>query len=360
MAAANEKDRGITTRHFRADDDRRILALFQKVFGNSRSWQEWEWKFPKHCLKHVYIRIAEDSRSQELIGQYALIPVKVQVESAVVQAALSLDTMVDERFRGRGLFTRLADELYSSPECSAVGVLIGFPNGSSFPGFVKRLKWKHVGDFEVLIRPLRFSETLFRLGFAWGRWPIIRQLLELAGLVFKTIFRIPRGRSAAFSSIVPVKEFDRSFDSFFQRLVKVQGGCRVQKDHRYMNWRYVEPTHIKYEIFAMKDEDRPGEFSGYLVLSRVQGRGAIVDLLSLSEEASLSLVGFAVSRFREQGMAYCLTWANPAQSFKGILRRHGFLKAKSTPFIVRDLGDHGRGLKDLASWRLMPGDNDTY
>ncbi len=360
MSAANEKDRGITSRHFKPSDGQRIMALFQKVFGNSRTGEEWEWKFPKHCLSDVYIRIAEDSGTQELIGQYALIPVNVQVDQAVVHAALSLDTMVDERFRGRGLFTRLAEELYSSPECSKVGILIGFPNPSSYPGFIRRLKWEHIGDFDLMLRPLVFSETLSSLGFRWAAWPVVRQTLAAAGWVFGLIFRVDQGRSADFADIVPVKEFDQTFDSFFQRLVQSQPGCRIHKDHRYMNWRYIEPVHVKYEVFAMKDAGVPGGVCGYLVLSQSKARGVVVDLLSLSEEASSTLIRFAVSRFREQGAAYCLTWANPARKFKGILKRQGFLKAKSTPFIVRDLSGRGAAIKSAASWCLMPGDNDTF
>jgi GNAT superfamily N-acetyltransferase len=78
-----------------------------------------------------------------------------------VVATLSLDTMVHPDFRGQGMFTKLAEDLYGRIANDGMPIVYGFPNAQSHGGFVKYLKWVDlVEPLPIFVRPLKFSHPI--------------------------------------------------------------------------------------------------------------------------------------------------------------------------------------------------------
>ena len=61
------------------------------------------------------------------------------------RAAQSGATMTRVKYRGRGLFTTLANRCYEACKEEGIEYVFGFPNENSYPGFVK-LRWKWHGN----------------------------------------------------------------------------------------------------------------------------------------------------------------------------------------------------------------------
>lgn len=125
-------------------DEKQILELFKVVFKKEMSFDYWHWRFIKNPLKKIQIKLMFDSNNT-LIGHYAVSPQVLYVNGEKKQAALSMTTMTHPDHAGKGIFTKLASELYNNySEAQELSVVYGFPNANSYYGFIHKLGWKDV------------------------------------------------------------------------------------------------------------------------------------------------------------------------------------------------------------------------
>ncbi|WP_076879742.1 GNAT family N-acetyltransferase [Bordetella sp. H567] len=95
--------------------------------------------------------ISSDYReAEELLGHYTILPQRWYFGSETKYLALSLNTAVHERARGKGMFTRLAEESYAAAATMGVQAVIGVANANSTPGFLRRLKFKLIDPLPVV------------------------------------------------------------------------------------------------------------------------------------------------------------------------------------------------------------------
>lgn len=93
-----------------------------------------------------YLAYSDD---KEPAAYYGVFAAKLRINAQEIQGAQSGDTATHSRHRGKGLFTDLAKATYELAASEGVKVIFGFPNKNSYPGFVKKLNWKHTHDIEV-------------------------------------------------------------------------------------------------------------------------------------------------------------------------------------------------------------------
>jgi GNAT superfamily N-acetyltransferase len=84
-------------------------------------------------------------------GHYALVPVALSSDGSEVPGALSLNTAVDERARGGGVFVRLASDAIELAEQRGVRMVVGVANANSTPGFVRRLSFELLGPLPATV-----------------------------------------------------------------------------------------------------------------------------------------------------------------------------------------------------------------
>jgi GNAT superfamily N-acetyltransferase len=86
-----------------------------------------------------------------LAGHYAVIPIRARLCGEVVRGALSVNTAVHPDHRGKGLFTRLAEQTYELARERGVGHVIGVANAASTHGFVRSLRFQTLGPLEACV-----------------------------------------------------------------------------------------------------------------------------------------------------------------------------------------------------------------
>ncbi len=84
-------------------------------------------------------------------GHYALVPLTLTDAAGRYPGALSLNTAVDERARGGGVFVRLATEAIEEARRRGVRMIVGVANANSTPGFVRRLSFELVGPLPATV-----------------------------------------------------------------------------------------------------------------------------------------------------------------------------------------------------------------
>src|SRR5689334_7805417 len=124
------------------------LANFLKEeypFGEPANVHFLDWEYLRNPFGPAIITVAKDG-NQHLASQYALLPIQVRINDKKTNGSLSLNTLTGAKHRGKGLFLETAEASFRYCHDEDIYFTIGIPNRNSYPGFIKRLGFKHVGN----------------------------------------------------------------------------------------------------------------------------------------------------------------------------------------------------------------------
>ena len=215
----------------RPEDEGAIGALFAECFHADRDLAHWRWEYRQgpYGPAPVSVGVAADGR---LVSHYAGYPVRLVRdlgdEPRTMMAFQIGDTMTapDVRKIGRGptsLLARTVAHFYARNCAGRVAFNYGFNRGN-----IQRFSVLFVGahvDEAVPFRVLALSDApLPPSGLALSR---------LAG------YRVER-----------VTAFDRRWDEHFDRVRKAYRFL-VERDSRYLQWRYADRPDVEYFIYAV-------------------------------------------------------------------------------------------------------------
>ncbi|MBL8678077.1 MAG: GNAT family N-acetyltransferase [Myxococcales bacterium] len=337
------------------------LDRFRDCFarnGSPRSEAKVLWQYANNPTGKLYVDFAIDpARPDEIAGIYAVQPCFVRVGAEVRLGVQSVDTLVDERYRGQGLFVKMARAVYDRCARDGCALVYGFPNGNSAHGFFTKLDWKPLDPVPFLVRPLRsryVTDRLFK-GRAWaGALPNVPV----------PVIALAKGRA----KIAPLERFDERTDRVwrdFSRSITLS----VERDAKYLEWRLRQHWSGAYERLAYYDGDDVLGFVATAVFDKHGGRVAYVMELVYQPwrpDVGRALLAEALRRCAQQGADVALAWCLPhspnrdaytSQLFAPLPQRLWPLElhAGARSFDLPSWVAHG----DRRSWYLSYCDSDT-
>jgi GNAT superfamily N-acetyltransferase len=129
------------------DNLKDLIFLYKTAFNEITDISFLEKKYNTSFFGLSYVGfIAYHQASKTPAAYYGVFPIKLQKDGKELLAAQSGDTMTHPDHRGKGLFVSLANETYKLAKELGVHFIFGFPNENSYPGFVKKLNWKHYSN----------------------------------------------------------------------------------------------------------------------------------------------------------------------------------------------------------------------
>ena len=209
-------------RDYKEGDEHLIIELFELVFKQKMSLNQWLWRFRqnpagKHMIKLMW-------EGEQLIGHYAVSPVIMMVDGVETLTAHSLTTMTHPDFGGRGIFKALSLALYDDLEnklgCKAIW---GYPNNNSHFGFIKSLGWSNIAVIHTLgmeASQLKINEN------------------KINSKVFEN--------------------FSSDHSEFVQSKLAENFPVYIDRSQAYLNWRFVEKPAVAYKKFEFEHQGKKG------------------------------------------------------------------------------------------------------
>lgn len=241
---------------FRPADRRQIDALYRRVFGPDvadATRLRWDWQFtrnPRTPADGPLIWVAREAGT--VVGHYAAIPVRVALHDAEIDAAWGTDVMVAPERRRQGL----ADALIRTWD-RQVGAAIGLGLPESSEELLRKLRWPMPPPVRSLVKPLS------RRALRHPAWPIpINRFISY--VTYPWVRLVARLRPLE-AEVRLVRQFDDGFTRLWDRVGR-RFAFAVRRDAAYLNWKYVQPPHVRYNIAALV---RDGEAAGYAVYRHV-------------------------------------------------------------------------------------------
>jgi len=305
------------------------------------------------------------SDSNEIVGQYVVIPLEYNIEGVTVAGSLSLNTLTHTDFRGRGLFTSMALETYTGCGTRGLEMTIGFPNMASYPGFVRKLGFTHIGNAIVLVRPLR-AGALIKGAILRHKHPKyqsyrIKESYDLTDEYSVGEFNISKFDVAADADM---------YLSFWEKRRSLYN--QTNRDPKYLEWRYSRVPTRSYTLLKVTKGSR---FLGFLALRirTVYGMKAsfVIDFNCLPEDeskrAGKTLLEFSKKLMRQEGSVFMGVLVTKNCPEFEILRKAGFFKAPSrflphdAPIILRwNRDSRSAESMQINRWFLTFGDYDAF
>ncbi len=264
-------------RPYQAGDEDAILRLFQACFHVERGLDHWRWKYADNPYGGTRISLAVAPGSA-LASHYGGYPIPVWHERGPFLALQMGDTMTDTSFRntGRGkssLLARTVRHFFSIHRDGSFGFYFGFNTGP-----IQRFCRWFIGGSQTLAVDFRSCP-----------------LAETPSWSNRRGYRIER-----------VEQVDATWDRFFRR-VAPHYRFLVQRDAKYLDWRYLRCPDANFVVLAVR---RWGRLVGWGVFRRRGDRIAWGDALfhPRHARAAEALLASAITQPELTGASHIDAW----------------------------------------------------
>jgi hypothetical protein len=306
------------------DDRRGLEQLYRRTYGHEavdrlRFLWDWARRNPAASGEPAYWVVRE---GPTLIAACPLTPVRVSVRGEEVAGTWSAGPLVVSERQRQGLGGSL---LRAWDRGTGVAFGAGFSDATRQR--LDELRWPRTVALACLVRPIS------RRALRRPTWPVpVNRLVSALSLpVVKFVSRLQPLKE----EVQAIRRFDQGVDQLWER-VKGSLALAVRRDSRYLNWKFIEPPHVRYQAAVLRRGDEVAGYVIYRHLREPQGRVTqIVDFLAdpSDERAIATLAGWVDREARLEDSDKIRCYATHAE-FRRVLRRHGFFVVKSDVSVI--------------------------
>jgi GNAT superfamily N-acetyltransferase len=338
---------------YRPEHRRAVDALYRRVFGHDQanaSTLRWDWQYtrnPNTPPDGVQIWLAREGPT--IIGQHATMPVRLWVSGQEIPGSWGMDLMVAPERQRQGV----GEVLFRAWD-QHVGAAMGLGLSPSSRRLFEKLHWPLIAQVPGLVKPLT------RRALRRAAWPVPLNRL-VSAITYPFIRFVARTRPLA-AQIEPIRHFDERFTELWER-VKGGFGLSVKRDARYLNWKYVEPPHVRYSIVALKRDETIGGYAVYRHTREPRGRVTLlVDFFAdPADVAGLETLLRWVDREARAADSDKIRALSMHAGFRQTLKRSGYFGVGSDVEVavkVNGLPVGPRFYAETDDWHVTLGDSD--
>ena len=305
---------------YRREDRRGVEQLYRRTFGTQAADAlrlRWDWarRNPANATSDPAYWIVREGPT--VIAACPLMPVRVSIRGLDSMGMWSSDPLVVAERQRQGLGESL---LRMWERQSGVALGASLSEGTRF--LLEKIRWPKPQTLPCLVKPLS------RRALRRPSWPMpVNRLVSAITLPFVRV--VARARPLR-EEVEVVRRFDSDIDRLWER-VAARLDLAVRRDSAYLNWKFIEPPHVRYAVAVLR---RNGEAHGYAIyrhLREPQGRVTqIVDFLTDpdDERGLKTLLRWVDREARAEDSDKIRCYVQHAR-FRRVLRRSGYFIVKS-------------------------------
>jgi predicted N-acetyltransferase YhbS len=306
-----------------------VLALLNGAFSrqqrgaHARGEEYWNWKFKGSPFGHSILSVAV--ADQKIVGVDHLWPWEFVIRGKAIRALQPCDTVVDEEFRGKGIFTKLRLHGLQIAQERGYHLIFNFPNKNSLPGNLQ-MGWHFQGKITWRVRILKPLQVLRSF--------------------------IGSGKASSFHLDDQYRIDASRLDKLAQRDSGYDGYIKANRVEGFHVWRYLQHPYRSYGMVIYEQGSR-STAAVFTVNQNGNNREmVVVDLIGATENA-VPAIKQAITAAREMGVGFVTVMDNPRFGTRGLWKA-GFISRKLKNMVVLPLDLNLEGIsRGYANWSLM-------
>ncbi|MEZ5286034.1 MAG: hypothetical protein R2712_14735 [Vicinamibacterales bacterium] len=301
------------------DDRRGLEQLYRRTFGHEavdrlRFLWDWARRNPAALGQPPYLVVRE---GPTVIAACPLTHVRVSVRGAELGGSWSAGPLVVSERQRQGLGGSLLRAWDRE-----TGVALSSGSSDATRQRLAEFRWPDPITLPCLVKPLS------RRALRRPTWPVpVNRLVSALSLpVVRFVSRLEPLKE----EVQAVRRFDSGVDSLWDT-VKDSFDLAVKRDARYLNWKFMEPPHVRYQAAVLRRDDAVAGYVVYRHLREPQGRVTqIIDLLAhpADDRAVATLAGWVDREARLEDSDKIRCYATHAE-LRRLLRKAGYFVVKS-------------------------------
>lgn len=348
-------------RSYKEGDEVQINDLFNQIFNERRSIDEWRWKLARNPNGTIIIVAEADGK---IVGQYPSFIYRCKIGDDVVSTVQVVDNFVHPGFRkGKGIQKEMY-ETWSREAFEKKNNIFGFgfPNKDAYAVGKRFLHYKDACSLPTLYMNMEISSSI-KSKLPFIPEIIVKGMKRIERIYHKRRFSLKNHREDI--KVARVHSFDSRINDLWER-VKTQYPIINVREQRFLTWRYVERPENPYQIFIAEKDNR---ISGYVVL-RIREEGGrrdcyIVDLL-VKDDAVQYLIKSILLYLVSQDIQHVYCRITKMHLYH-ILFAMGFREREGLPSVpvvyqlnpFKEADERYKNLlKDSSNWYITWGDSD--
>ena len=256
-------------RHYEKGDEVQITRLFEEVFHQTMTVEQWEWKYTGQGLNDNKSAVAMNE-SGELRGHFGAIAVRAWWMNKYQTAYQAVDQMIDKSYRGglqrKGLYSHL---------------------GSFY--------WDHIKSFKYGFVNLNHM----RLGKIAGFFEDCVSVKDHSLSV--------RKHSSPLFKLEQMDWDDKQIDTLWDKVHKGIGWSII-RDREFLKWRFKTNPFHTHKLYGLRRRYRGG-LLGWIVVKERDDTLCLMDLLFIDEYLE-SLLKKAIAMAYREDKKKIVVWLN--------------------------------------------------
>jgi len=259
----------LSNRALRPEDTGSFNRLYNAVFSRQRTLEVCNWEFSGGPLGAAHqVGLFEPDGS--LVGHWGLLPCCIRVGSALLKAGKTENTMLAQRYRGRGLYKQFEQECLN--DAWRGGFEAVWATYSAAARAHMNAGYRSVGVLQQFYLPMfGVAETMARvLSMAIGhpRRQALRTLLGIVRLRLKCADSLVRFQGDATLRCAPyqpdtVSKLLAQWDADLSSRSLKEYSVTIERTLPYLRWRFLDNPCVSYRFHTFVDEtDNP---IGYVI-----------------------------------------------------------------------------------------------
>jgi len=339
-------------------DVKELAAFLREEYPSGEIADEkyLSWEYLSNPSGKAIVSVARNE-NMEIASQYALAPMVIYADGIRTAATLSLNTLTAEKYRSKGLFISTANNAFDFCAANEIKFTYGVPNSSSYPGFIRRLNFRHIGNLVFMAKPLKPFRILSAM---------INKKSEKKGEPIEFIFH--KDSSPNGISELKFPEDENEFRFFFDYWKKDRY-VYISRHIEYFNWRYMQNPLRKYKLFKIKNK---GAMEEVVVIRTMHlyGMKVCIVMENLGPGKSSFLLEIISEQAKKNNLDLMIALAASKKNNQysqlrscGFLPVPSFLLPQQLPFIIKNHDDSEfcrSKFNDLSKWHFSFGDYDVF
>jgi hypothetical protein len=327
------------TRLYHSGDEEEIIQLLRSCFSSWNNLEKpldyWKWKYLDAPLGSI-IRLAETNGKIVGVGHGVLLNVKIGSNMILSQMSGDVTTHID--FRGKGIYTML--DLFNDKTREEKKVMFNY--STSRNPIILNLKRKI--ERVIFPHPISYLVRINDIKLHLKNRPMKNSSLLQFGYKVMELFNKREHISSIQSSdfkIEGISSFDTNINAFWDK-VKNYYTFILEKNQKFLNWRYCDPQSGTYFIYeALFNTEVLGYITVKITKEDEYSEGFIMDLLTLPGRIDVAnaLLNRATDLIDNKDVNIIYYESVDNNPYQEVALKNGFINSQTGPNVLCVLGD---------------------